>query len=172
MKDAKSKDLSELFNTITVRNVPADVDEAITRQAKAAGKSKSDFVQEFLTATFGDLIGNFIRTSELVALMDQEMARMAGTVLSEHVYDLEMTQAGHREFCRILGIKNNDDLQRIMLAGMPYLQIRAGQLRGLTAWRGTPVCRTAGQRGVPDEETVQALHRSLFNMIPETVFRK
>ena len=44
MKDAKSKDLSELFNTITVRNVPADVDEAITRQAKAAGKSKSDFV--------------------------------------------------------------------------------------------------------------------------------
>ena len=30
MKDAKSKDLSELFNTITVRNVPADVDEAIT----------------------------------------------------------------------------------------------------------------------------------------------
>jgi hypothetical protein len=61
MKDAKSKDLSELFNTITVRNVPADVDEAITRQAKAAGKSKSDFVQEFLTATFGDLIGNFIR---------------------------------------------------------------------------------------------------------------
>jgi hypothetical protein len=34
-------------------------------------------VQEFLTATFGDLIGNFIRTSELVALMDQEMARMA-----------------------------------------------------------------------------------------------
>jgi plasmid stability protein len=103
MKDAKSKDLSELFNTITVRNVPADVDEAITRQAKAAGKSKSDFVQEFLTATFGDLIGNFIRTSELVALMDLEMARMAGTVLSEHVYDLEMTQAGHREFCRISG---------------------------------------------------------------------
>jgi hypothetical protein len=40
-----------------------------------------------------------------------------------------MTQAGHREFCRILGINSNDDLQRIMLA-MPYLQIRAGQLRG------------------------------------------
>jgi hypothetical protein len=139
MKDAKSKDLSELFNTITVRNVPADVDEAITRQAKAAGKSKSDFVQEFLTATFGDLIGNFIRTSELVALMDLEMARMAGTVLSEHVYDLEMTQAGHREFCRILGINSNDDLQRIMLAGMPYLQIRAGQLKGTDSLaRGTP----------------------------------
>jgi hypothetical protein len=75
-----SQKTSELFNTITVRNVPADVDEAITRQAKAAGKQRV-IVQEFLTATFGDLIGNFIRTSELVALMDLEMARMAGTVL-------------------------------------------------------------------------------------------
>lgn len=72
MKDAKSKDLSELFNTITVRNVPADVDEAIMRQAEAADKSKSDFVQEFLTATFGGLIGNFIRTSELVALINMQ----------------------------------------------------------------------------------------------------
>jgi hypothetical protein len=81
--------------------------------------------------------------------MDLEMARMAGTVLSEHVYDLEMTQAGHREFCRILGINSNDDLQRIMLAGMPYLQIRAGQLKGTDSLaKGTPVCRTAGQRGV------------------------
>jgi hypothetical protein len=118
---------------------------------KPPANQESDFVQEFLTATFGDLIGNFIRTSELVALMDQEMARMAGTVLSEHVYDLEMTQAGHREFCRILGIKNNDDLQRIMLAGMPYLQIRAGQLRGLTAWQGNscmPHCWSTGRPGM------------------------
>ena len=174
MKDAKSKDLSELFNTITVRNVPADVDEAITRQAKAAGKSKSDFVQEFLTATFGDLIGNFIRTSELVALMDQEMARMAGTELSEHVYDLEMTQAGHREFCRILGIKNNDDLQRIMLAGMPFLEIRARQLTGVGYLaRGNSLYAALLVNAVSrDEETVLALHRSLFNMIPESTFQE
>lgn len=64
---------------ITVRNVPHEVDAAITEQTKLAGESKSDYVQEFLTAHFGDLIGNFIRTSELVALMDREMARMAGT---------------------------------------------------------------------------------------------
>jgi hypothetical protein len=173
MKDAKSRDLSELFNTITVRNVPADVDEAITSQAKAAGKSKSDFVQEFLTATFGDLIGNFIRTSELVALMDQEMARMAGTVLSEHVYDLDMTQAGHREFCRILGIKNNDDLQRIMLAGMPYLEIRAGQLRGIDSLaRGTrsmPHCWSTRRRGMKRRYWRFTGH---FNMILKVLFRK
>jgi hypothetical protein len=129
-------------------------------------------LQEFLTATFGDLIGNFIRTSELVALMDQEM-RMAGTVLSEHVYDLEMTQAGHREFCRILGIKSNDDLQRIMLAGMPYLQIRAGQLKGTDSLaKGTLYAALLANAASRDEETVQALHRSLFNMIPEGIFQE
>ena len=103
MKDAKSKDLSELFNTITVRNVPADVDEAITVQAKAAGKPKSDFVQEFLTATFGDLIGNFIRTSELYLPDGPGNGEDGRNSTSEQVCDLEMTQAGHREFCRILG---------------------------------------------------------------------
>lgn len=59
---------------LTIRNVPATVDETIASQARAHGCSKSEFVQELLTATFEDPIGNFIRTSELVALMDREMA--------------------------------------------------------------------------------------------------
>jgi hypothetical protein len=33
--------------TLTVRNVPLDVDIEITEQAKAAGKSKSDFCGSF-----------------------------------------------------------------------------------------------------------------------------
>ena len=99
---------------------------------------------------------------------------MAGTVLSEHVYDLEMTQAGHREFCRILGIKNNDDLQRIMLAGMPYLQIRAGQLKGTDSLaKGNSLyAALLANAASRDEETVLALHRSLFNMIPEGTFQE
>ncbi|MEI7152674.1 MULTISPECIES: hypothetical protein [Pectobacterium] len=106
--------------------------------------------------------------------MDQEMARMTGTELSEHVYDLDMTQAGHREFCRILGIKNNYDLQRIMLAGMPYLEIRAGQLRGIGSLaRGNSLYAALLVNAVSrDEETVLALHRSLFNMIPEGAFQE
>lgn len=174
MSSSKSKDITELFNTITVRNVPNDVNDTITQQAKAAGKSKSDFVQEFLTATFGDLIGNFIRSSELVSLMDLEMARMVGTELSENVYDQEMTQAGHREFCRILGIKNNDDLQRIMLAGMPFLEIRARQLtRSGTLARGNSLYAALLVNAVSrDEDTVLQLHRSLFYSIPEGVFQE
>ena len=34
-------------------------------------------------ATFGDLIGNFIRSSELVVLMDRERARMMDAELRE-----------------------------------------------------------------------------------------
>ncbi|TCV91215.1 hypothetical protein [Biostraticola tofi] len=116
--------------TLTVRNVPAAVDDAITLQAKVAGKSKSDFVQEFLSATFGDLIGNFIRTSALVALMDNELAKVTGYPLTAQWYDSAMTLAGNREHCRILGIRNEDDLQQILMANVPYLAQRARQLEG------------------------------------------
>ena len=78
------------------------MDEAITEQARKAGRLKSDLLHEFLVAMFGDLIGNFIRTSELVALMDREMARMMEAQLRESPYDARLTLDGHREFCRIL----------------------------------------------------------------------
>lgn len=172
----KSKKILPLLlppSTITVRNVPHEVDAAITEQAKLAGKSKSDYVQEFLTAHFGDLIGNFIRTSELVALMDREMARMTGTELSDNLYDLEMTQAGHREFCRILEIKNEEDLQRMMLFGMPLLEVRAKQLKGVKYMaRGNSLYAAMLADAVSrDEDTVLALHRSLFSLMPEEAFQ-
>lgn len=99
---------------------------------------------------------------------------MAGTELSEYVYDLEMTQAGHREFCRILGIKNNDDLQRIMLAGMPFLETRARQLTGVGYLaRGNSLYAALLVNAVSrDEETVLTLRQSLFNMIPESTFQE
>lgn len=158
--------------TITVRNVPKDVDEAISRQAKISGRSKSDFVQEYLSATFGDLIGNFIRTSELVALMDKEMARMMGIELSENKFDADMTLAGHREFCRILNIFNEDDLQRIMMAGVPLLAVRAKQLPSvpkLTQGNSLYAALLADAAGRDINKLLQ-LHRSLFHMMEEKQF--
>ncbi|MFH7099099.1 hypothetical protein ACHWI2_42200, partial [Klebsiella pneumoniae] len=66
----------ETNRVMTLRKIPSDVDAAITEQARLTGKSKNDLVLELLTATFGDLLGNFVRTSELVALMDKEVARL------------------------------------------------------------------------------------------------
>ncbi|EHJ8802647.1 TPA: hypothetical protein KL824_003388 [Escherichia coli] len=55
-----------------------------------AGKSKSNFIQEFLSVLFGDLI----------AMMDQEFSLIAGLVLTENWYDAGRMLANHWEYCR------------------------------------------------------------------------
>lgn len=160
------------MRTLTVRNIPSAVDEAITEQARKAGRSKSDFLQEFLVATFGDLIGNFIRTSELVALMDREMARMMDAELKESPYDAGLTLDGHREFCRILGILSEADLQRIMMAGVPHLSVRARQLEGLTrlSQGASLYAALLVEAATRDEKTLLTLYRSQFHMMSEEGF--
>lgn len=128
MKSDSKKSPSAAKSTLTVRHLPVDVDAAITAQAKAAGKSKSDFIQEYLSASFGDLIGNFSRSSELVALMDRELSHVTGQPLTENWYDAGRTLAENREYCRLLGIRNDADLQRIMMAGVPWLSLRVRQV--------------------------------------------
>lgn len=118
--------------TLTVRNVPLEVDIEITEQAKAAGKSKSDFLREYLSACFGDLIGNFMRSNGLVALMDQDVAEMMNARLSDYWFDSAQTLAENRIWCRLLGICKPEDLQRIMRDGVPLLELRAQQLRDVT----------------------------------------
>ena len=76
MTEQNEKTEKGFTRTLTVRNMPIDVDMEITEQARATGKSKSDFVKEFLSASFGDLIGNFMRGNGLVALMDKDVATM------------------------------------------------------------------------------------------------
>lgn len=76
--------------------MPADVDFEITEQAKATGKSKSDFVKEFLSAPFGNLIGNFMRGNNLMALMDKDVATMMNAALADYWYDSAQTLAENR----------------------------------------------------------------------------
>lgn len=136
MKDESKNKKSAAKGTLTVRHLPADVDAAIAAQARGAGKSKSDFIQEFLSASFGDIIGNFSRSSELVALMDRELSAITGLPLTENWYDAGRTLAENREYCRLLKIRSEADLQRIMMAGVPWLSLRVKQL-------------DAGEAGIP-----------------------
>src|SRR5471030_555144 len=163
----------ETNRVLTIRNVPADVDEAIASQARSYGRSKSEFVQELLTATFGDPIGNFIRSSELVALMDRELARVTGQTLSGAWTDGGMTLPESREFCRLLGILNSDDLQRIMMAAVPWLHLRARQhdadiplLPQGVSLRYALFIEAAGL----DYQTLTAVRRSLYLMAGEAQF--
>ena len=158
--------------TLTVRNVPLDVDTEITEQAKAAGKSKSDFVKEFLSASFGDLIGNFMRSNGLVALMDQDVAKMINARLSDHWFDSAQTLAENRIWCRLLGIHKQEDLQRIMRDGVPLLELRAEQLRDVTHLpHGTSLAFAlfieAARR---DLATLIKVHKSLFFLQKEESF--
>lgn len=102
--------------TLTVRNMPIDVDIEITEQARVTSKSKSDFVKEFLSASFRDLIGNFMR----------------GNGLSDYWYDSALTLAEKRAWCRLLGIYKEEALQHIMRNGVPLLELRAAQLPDIT----------------------------------------
>ena len=128
MTDYNENEEKGFTRALTVRNVPLDVNIEITEQAKVAGKSKSDFLREFLTATFGDLIGNFMRSNGLVALMDRDVAKMMNARLSDYWFDAAQTLAENRTWCRLLGIHKEEDLQRIMRDGVPLLEIRARQL--------------------------------------------
>lgn len=114
--------------TLTVRNIPLDVDAMITVQASRAGKSKSDFLKEFLTQEFQDLIQNFSRTSPLVTLMDEELGKQFGVKIAEHWFENEMIIANNRRYKALLKLVTHDDLQQIMMRNMPFLQLRARQV--------------------------------------------
>lgn len=114
--------------TLTVRNIPLDVDAMITMQASIAGKSKSDFLKEFLTQEFQDLIKNFARTSQLVSLMDQELGKLTGVRVADHWFENDMITGNNLKYKAILNLTTHDDLQQIMMKNMPYLQLRAGQV--------------------------------------------
>lgn len=154
--------------TLTVRNIPLDVDMAIAEQAKKVNKSKSDFLKEFLTQEFQDLIKNFGRTNQLVTLMDNELSNRFKIKLAEDWYENHMISHYNREESRILGLKTYDDLQQLMMRNMPYLFIRAEQVlhegyayipRGLSL-----TFSIFNEIASRDEETINSAYESIFHM--------
>ncbi|PKC45540.1 hypothetical protein [Pantoea ananatis] len=111
-----SDDDKKEFTSLTVRHVPVSIDVLITQQAAAMKRSKSDLLQELLTDVFDDPVGHFIRTSPFVALMDGEVAKLTGARVSDHWFRWH-TPAENRQWWRILGIQNADELQEILMRG-------------------------------------------------------
>lgn len=162
----------EAARAITVRNLPPDVDQEITAQARAANRSKSEFLKEFLSASFGDLIGNYMRSDGLVALMDRDVARMMNAALADYWYDSAQTLAENRAWCRLLGIVSQEQLARIMRDGVPLLEIRAKQLADVThiphgSSLAFALFAEAARR---DLSTLLKVHRTLFFLQKEEDF--
>ncbi|EOT1929467.1 hypothetical protein ACNHUP_004562 [Serratia marcescens] len=172
MTEQNEKTEKGFTRTLTVRNMPIDVDMEITEQARATGKSKSDFVKEFLSAAFGDLIGNFMRGNGLVALMDKDVATMMNAGLADYWYDSAQTLTENRTWCRLLGIYKDEDLQQIMRNGVPLLELRAAQLPDITHIpHGTSLAFAlfieAARRDFP---TLIKVHKELFFLQKEGDF--
>ncbi|MEN4541297.1 hypothetical protein ABEG79_22725 [Pantoea agglomerans] len=172
MIESNEIDEKGIMRTLTVRNVPLTIDIELTEQARLAGKSKSDFVREFLTASFGDLIGNFTRSNGLVAIMDKDVAKMMNAKLSDYWFDGAQTLAENRTWCRLLSIYKEDDLQRIMRDGVPLLEIRAAQLSDVTHIpHGTSLAFALfAEAARRDLNTLLQIHQALFFLQKEDDF--
>lgn len=172
MIESNEIDEKGIMRTLTVRNVPLTIDLELTEQARMAGKSKSDFVREFLTASFGDLIGNFTRSNGLVAVMDKDVAKMMNAKLSDYWFDGAQTLAENRTWCRLLSIYKEDDLQRIMRDGVPLLEIRAAQLSDVTHIpHGTSLAFALfAEAARRDLNTLLQIHQALFFLQKEDDF--
>lgn len=164
MSDSNENDGKGFVRTLTVRNVSLAIDIEIAEQAKTAGKSKGDFLREFLTASFGDLIGNFMRSNGLVALMDRDVAQMMNARLADYWFDAAQTLAENRAWCRLLGIHKEEDLQSIMRDGVPLLEMRAKQLSDVTHIPNGSSLAFAlfAEAARRDLSTLLKVHRSLF----------
>lgn len=176
MGEVMNKCQEETNRVMTLRKIPSDVDAAITEQARLTGKSKNDLVLELLTATFGDLLGNFVRTSELVALMDKEVARLTEREITSQSFESDLVPIYNREYCRILELNNEDDLKRIMMNNIPYLELRARHLRyGMIPFlpKGISMimalfCEVAGRDGL----TIAQFYTSLWFVIGQEEYYK
>lgn len=159
---------------ITVRNVPRDVDDIITTQANELRKSKSDFIKELLIRKFQDLIKNYSRTSSLVSLMDKELEKMSGVKVAEHWYEDDMITATNLKYRTLLKLDSVDDLQKIMMKNMPYLQFRAGQIlnsqfsyipRGLSL-----TFSLFNEIASRDSNIINTAYRKIFYWLDEDIF--
>lgn len=172
MNDDHQQDEKGFTRALTIRNLPLSIDIEITEQARAVNKSKSDFLREFLAASFGDLIGNFMRSNGLVALMDKDVAKMMNAGLADYWFDAAQTLAENRAWCRLLGIHKEEDLQRIMRDGVPLLEVRARQLAGVTHIPNGSSLAFAlfAEAARRDLCTLLQVHRALFFLQKEEDF--
>lgn len=60
--------------------------------------------------------------------MDREPSSVTGLPLTENWYDAGHTLAENREYCCLLQIGSEGDLQRIMMAAVPWLTLRLLQM--------------------------------------------
>lgn len=97
---------------------------------------------------------------------------MMNAALADYWFDSAQTLAENRAWCRLLGIHKEEDLQRIMRDGMPLLELRASQLRGVThIQHGSSLAFALfAEAARRDLSTLLNVHQTLFFLQKEEDF--
>ncbi|EKN3347659.1 hypothetical protein O8E94_002981 [Yersinia ruckeri] len=122
--------MTEEKNTVdyTIRGIPKSLDNTLNHLSTLTGTPKSVLVREKLIEVFTDRIKTFGMLNPLVAALDEIIAHhIKGEVLSEQV-DNHYGTKWNIELRKLLDIKSDDDLQRILVSNTPYLTVRADQV--------------------------------------------
>ncbi|HAT1512586.1 TPA: hypothetical protein I8W54_000866 [Morganella morganii] len=111
----------------TIRGIPLAVDKVVTDLSTAAGLPKSTYLRNKLSEIFQNRYDQFAATSTLVAAYDEKLARDLGTTVKQVPIDNFMATPDKIAFCEILNIKEDRDLENILVENGKYILQRARQ---------------------------------------------
>lgn len=126
MTDSDRK-VDDSSSTYTLRSISPDTDIHVTAEAKTAGKPKGSYVREFIEEYLGDPVTSWIRSSALVASMDEDLAESCGATLSRDRYEICLSVQEAQAFRRLLNINSNAELKRVLFDNAAYLHYQASQ---------------------------------------------
>ncbi|MBP6082145.1 MAG: hypothetical protein KA732_12810 [Providencia sp.] len=111
----------------TIRGNAMAVDKVITQLAAAAGIPKSTFIRNKLEEIFQNRYDQYAASSSLVAAYDEILARDLGTTIKQAPIDNAMATPDKVVLCEILNIKEDRQLENILIDNGKYILQRARQ---------------------------------------------
>lgn len=112
----------------TVRNVPADIDKAISAISLMEGKSKNTLLLDLLEREFSNPISLYGRKSALVRAMDEDVCHSNQLSLIDSWYENEHIIMMEFKYKDLLEINSEEDLDIIFKQNIPFIDLRAKQL--------------------------------------------
>ncbi|ELB3894118.1 MULTISPECIES: hypothetical protein [Morganellaceae] len=121
--------MSKQHDTVdyTIRGNSMAVDKVVTQLAAASGIPKSTFLRNKLEEIFQNRYDQYAASSSLVAAYDEILARDLGTTIKQVPVDNAMATPDKVALCEILNIKEDRQLENILIDNGKYILQRARQ---------------------------------------------
>jgi len=150
--------------SVSVKGILAPVSQALKDVSRARDVNQSVVVREMVNGPLSSLIHVYFLKSQLVASLDQEIARHVGGPVQPVWQTGPLHSTIDAVYRHLLGINTEDDLTRILMHHARHLNARANQL----LLPGSPVAAGASlyfalfcEVAVRDDETIEAFWTSV-----------